>query len=229
MDTAFKKAFDELKAKVKELDKAEYIGDLLPCSCGNKPKIQRAINVEGKNMVSLRCPCGNRSGWRDNVRDAAVSWNAIQTNHNMCAGLQKQKEDENKMDTKALKDSGERREFDTGAVRDMAEGKGNPVYFPPMALLRLGQHYERGAKKYGGYNYLKGIPTQSFLDSAMRHLLKYLAGMDDEDHLAAAAFNILGAMEMETKSADLQNIPNRKSKDCFNYLDNTKEGRSHES
>ena len=116
-----------------------------------------------------------------------------------------------------IKDSGERRSFDTGAVRDMAAGKGDMVSLPNAAILRLSKHYEAGATKYGRWNYLKGLPVSSFMDSALRHLFKYLDGWDDEDHLAAAAFNVLGAMEMEAKHKELIDIPNREGKECFDY------------
>ena len=119
--------------------------------------------------------------------------------------------------TPTIKDSGERRAFDTGAVRDMAEGKGDMVSLPNAAILRLSKHYEAGATKYGRWNYLKGLPVSSFMDSALRHLFKYLDGWDDEDHLAAAAFNVLGAMEMEAKHKELIDIPNREGKECFDY------------
>lgn len=116
-----------------------------------------------------------------------------------------------------IKDSGERREFESGAVRDMAAGKGDMVSLPNAAILRLSKHYEAGATKYGRWNYLKGLPVSSFMDSALRHLFKYLDGWDDEDHLAAAAFNVLGAMEMEAKHKELIDIPNREGKECFDY------------
>ena len=119
-----------------------------------------------------------------------------------------------------IKDSGDRRKFNTGAVRDMAEGKGDMVSLPNEAILRLSRHYENGAKKYGRWNYTKGIPVSSFMDSALRHIFKYLDGQDDEDHLSAAAFNILGAMEMEAKHQELIDIPNRKDKKVFNYYEN---------
>jgi hypothetical protein len=108
-----------------------------------------------------------------------------------------------------IKDSGHRREFDTGAVRDMAEGKGRCDLLPACALLRLARHYEEGAKKYDDRNWEKGIPIHVMIDSGYRHLLKYLDGQTDEDHLAAAAWNILGAMWMEEKRPDLQDIPSR--------------------
>ena len=69
-----------------------------------------------------------------------------------------------------LKDSGERRQFETGAVRDMAEGKGDMFSLPAAAILRLSKHYERGAKKYSRLYYQKGIPFSSFMDSALRHI-----------------------------------------------------------
>lgn len=116
-----------------------------------------------------------------------------------------------------LKDSGERREFQTGAQRDMAYGKGDMVSLPNAAILRLSKHYEVGATKYGRWNYTKGIPTSSFLDSSLRHIFKYLDGWDDEDHLAAAAFNILGAMEMEEHHPDMCDLPTREGKNKFKY------------
>lgn len=116
-----------------------------------------------------------------------------------------------------IKDSGERREFSTGAVRDMAEGKGDMVSIPWEAILRLSKHYEAGAKKYKRWNYRMGIPVSSFIDSACRHLAKYQCGYDDEDHLAAAAFNILGAMLMENDLPGMQDLPARKGKNTFPY------------
>lgn len=109
-----------------------------------------------------------------------------------------------------LKDSGNRREFETGAVRDMQEGKGRCDLLPACALLRLAKHYEAGAMKYEARNWEKGIPISVMIDSAMRHLLKYMDGQTDEDHLAAVAWNILGAMWMEEKRPDLQDLPSRK-------------------
>ena len=116
-----------------------------------------------------------------------------------------------------IKESGERRSFETRAVRDMSEGKGDMVSIPWESILRLSKHYEAGAKKYKRWNFRQGIPVSSFIDSACRHLAKYQCGMDDEDHLAAAAFNILGAMLMENTMPEMQDLPLRKGKDVFEY------------
>lgn len=118
-----------------------------------------------------------------------------------------------------IKDSGERREFTSGAVRDMSEGKGDMASVPWESILRLSRHYENGAKKYARWNFRKGIPLSSFIDSACRHLAKYQCGCDDEDHLSAAAFNILGAMLMENTKPEMIDLPLREGKKTFGYFE----------
>lgn len=147
-------------------------------------------------------------------------------------------------------DSGNRREFGTGAVRDIQEGKGRCDLMPldavgtvlniyyadnadnadnedvgatlmrlshfrdtgntgylSMALgdfldvstytcwsdlfLEVAKHFEEGAKKYGENNWQKGIPTHCYIDSAVRHYLKWLRGDTDEPHDRAFCWNIL--------------------------------------
>ena len=117
-----------------------------------------------------------------------------------------------------IRDSGERTEFFTGAKRDMHECKGDMASIPWEAVLRLSKHYESGAKKYQRWYFRKVIPVSSFIDSVCIHLAKYQCGMDDEDHLAAAAFNVLGAMLMENTMPELQDLPLRKDKNTFNYI-----------
>lgn len=106
-----------------------------------------------------------------------------------------------------LKDSGNRRTFDTGAVRDIQEGKGRYDLMPFEAIRRLAVHCEKGALKYGERNCEKGIPVSSLLDSALRHLCKFAEGQTDEDHLTAAFWNIAMIMytEKEFPETDLLN------------------------
>lgn len=108
-----------------------------------------------------------------------------------------------------IKDSGERTEFGTGAVRDMHSGKGRMDLLPWEALIEVSKHCEEGALKYGERNCEKGIPIHSLIDSAFRHLAKYMIGMDDEPHLRAACWNCLFALYMEIKHPELQDIPAR--------------------
>ena len=113
-----------------------------------------------------------------------------------------------------IKDSGERREFETGAVRDMSAGKGRFDLLPPEAIFAYATHMENGCEKYGDRNWEKGIPLSSFLDSALRHLFKYLMGMKDEDHLVAAFWNIgnliatRARINAGTLPETLDNLPN---------------------
>lgn len=109
-----------------------------------------------------------------------------------------------------IKDSGERTEFSTGAVRDMHGGKGRFDLVPWEAIWELAKHCEAGAEKYGERNCEKGIPIHSLIDSAIRHLAKYLMGWNDEPHLRAALWNVAFAIYMEQKHPEMQDIPARK-------------------
>ena len=140
--------------------------------------------------------------------------------------------------TGRIKDSGDRTEFKSGAVRDMREGKGrcdlmplevvqrfvgddgiDPTlvcianfqtsgdtsdlynaltYFdeqhwdnPYTLCLEVAKHFEEGAKKYGENNWQKGIPVHCYIDSAIRHYLKWLRGDTDEPHDRAFVWNIM--------------------------------------
>lgn len=199
------KAKEEWNNNVADLG-GKKLEPLKPCRCGVMPHLE-AIKYRGSTHYRYECPnCGTTTldyATGAEAKDAWNSWVGKPTDVTDCA----------------IKDSGERREFETGAVRDMAEGKGLMVVMPAAAILRLSRHYEHGAKKYGKFNWQKGIPTSSFMDSALRHIMKYLDGWDDEDHLAAAAFNILGAMEMEAHKPAMQDIPAREGCVSFNYVE----------
>lgn len=143
-----------------------------------------------------------------------------------------------------IKDSGDRTQFESGAVRDMREGKGrfdlapldvmanlingrgfpekeegmvihniktflekNDTYYLylalehftdrcyerslPTMLLEVAKHFEEGAKKYGPDNWRKGIPVYCYIDSAIRHYLKWLRGDNDEPHDRAFVWNLM--------------------------------------
>lgn len=111
------------------------------------------------------------------------------------------------------KDSGQRQEFGTGSVRDLATGKGRYDLIPTMPLRRLAGLYERGAAKYGDRNWEKGQPLMRYVDSAMRHLNCLLAGEPEEDHATAVVWNMfafmftLDAIEAGRLPAALDNRP----------------------
>ena len=102
-----------------------------------------------------------------------------------------------------IKDSGDRTEFETGAKRDMHAGKGRMDLLPWYGIMEVSKHCEEGALKYGEHNVDKGIPLHSLLDSASRHLAKYMVGMDDEDHLRAACWNLLWALNQRVTHPEL--------------------------
>lgn len=104
-------------------------------------------------------------------------------------------------------DSGNRTKFDTGAVRDMHKDKGRMDLVPVTAIIELSKHCEEGALKYGERNVDKGIPQHSLIDSGLRHLFKYLRGDKDENHLRAAAWNIMWALEQEVNKPELNDLP----------------------
>lgn len=99
-------------------------------------------------------------------------------------------------------------EFETGAVRDSG-GKGRMDLLPWHALIRVSKHMEDALSHYPERNWEKGLPMHTMIDSAFRHLAKYVDGWTDEDHLCAATTNLLMAMWTEEKIPSSQDIPSR--------------------
>lgn len=120
-------------------------------------------------------------------------------------------------------------DYTTGAVRDTG-GKGRMDLLPMCALLRMSRHMENsitpdpetGVPHYPERNWEQGLPMHSMIDSALRHLVKYMDGQTDEDHLCAAATNLMMAMWTEEKKPEMQDIPARLKK-CVNTSGSTKE------
>jgi hypothetical protein len=98
------------------------------------------------------------------------------------------------MEDKKIKTSKKMQEFGTGAHRDTQENKPRFELIPTIALRRLALHYAKGADLYGEDNWKQGIPLKRLLGSALRHIMQSLDGMEDEDHEAAALWNICGFM-----------------------------------
>jgi hypothetical protein len=110
------------------------------------------------------------------------------------------------------KDSGKRESYDSGMVRDTQDDKPRfdlllPVGVPygDQFLTRVAGLLARGAEKYSERNWEKAegeAELTRFRASALRHLLQYLAGETDEDHMAAVVFNLMGAHLVEWKMRD---------------------------
>lgn len=146
-----------------------------------------------------------------------------------------------------IKDSGKRRSFATGAVRDIQDSKGRPSLMPlevafmlsndiiiyflgrfkedgdtkhllsalrhfakkaydksvETMLLEASIHFEEGAAKYGDNNWQKGIPVDCYMDSAIRHYLKYKRGDKDEPHDRAFVWNLMCCIwEVDCRDCD---------------------------
>jgi hypothetical protein len=107
-----------------------------------------------------------------------------------------------------VKDSGKRKEFAGGMVRDTSEGKTDFWRVPigPM-FKRWAELVTRAAVKYP--DIAPGVPNWTlaegeeelhrFKASAFRHFMQWLEGQTDEDHAAAVLFNINGAEYLKEK------------------------------
>lgn len=108
-----------------------------------------------------------------------------------------------------MNDSGSRISYgDDKAIREPTVGKGRFDLISPFAMERLAKWTELGSLKYAVRNWEKGMPYSRYLDSANRHLNNFLKGMEDEDHLAAAAWNIFAIMHHQSLGQDeLDDLP----------------------
>ena len=101
-----------------------------------------------------------------------------------------------------IKDSGERKEFESGMVRDIGEMKARflRVLAGPM-FRRWAEHLHKGQIKYpdvslgvANWTLAQGEEElQRFKESALDHMIDWVQGKEDEDHGAAVFFNINGA------------------------------------
>ncbi len=98
-------------------------------------------------------------------------------------------------------DVGPRQTYSTGSVRQSAVGKGRYDLLPASAVARIARLIERGASKYGDRNWEKGQPLSRYLDSALRHTFQLLDHQRDEDHAAAAAWNLLAFLHTAERIA----------------------------
>ena len=85
--------------------------------------------------------------------------------------------------------------FESGDVASLYSALGYfGVASPYSMILDVAIQFEEGAKKYGENNWKKGIPINCYINSAIRHYLKYKRGDTDERHDRAFIWNILCAI-----------------------------------
>lgn len=102
--------------------------------------------------------------------------------------------------------------FPTGAVRSTDADNVRFDLITPIGLRRLAETCAEGAKKYGDFNWQKGIPASEMLNHAIRHVYLWLEGDSEEDHLAHAAWNILGVCHFEEVLPEMIDVPTRSRK-----------------
>jgi hypothetical protein len=87
-----------------------------------------------------------------------------------------------------------RHEYDTGAVRSTDCDNVRYDLISPIGLRAVAATYAEGAEKFGAGNWENGMPVVDLLNHAIAHVYKFLSGNREEDHLAHAAWNLLGAI-----------------------------------
>ena len=155
-----------------------------------------------------------------------------------------------------IKDSGNRTDFENGAVREIREDNGRCDLLPlkqvamlfdndyivktalegiddyiysgkkdgiisalkafckfecrdsmPEMILMVSHHYKDALSKYPERNWEKGLPTHSFVDSGVRHLLKIARGDQDEPHNNAFIWNMFGILWNDEHHPELVDMP----------------------
>ena len=101
--------------------------------------------------------------------------------------------------------------FPSGAIRSGDADRERYDLITPIGLRRLALTYAEGAVKYGDRNWERGLPASVMLNHALRHLVLWTSGDETEDHLAHAAWNLLGLMHFEECRPDLMNMPPSRS------------------
>lgn len=77
----------------------------------------------------------------------------------------------------------------------------------PEMILTVSHHYKDALSKYPERNWEKGLPTHSFVDSGVRHLLKIARGDKDEPHNNAFVWNMLGILWNDEHHPELVDMP----------------------
>ncbi len=96
-----------------------------------------------------------------------------------------------------IQDGGARINYDHGAMREPSTGKGAYELISPFAWERIAIWYELGARKYADRNWEKGIPFGRLIQSAIRHMIRWMKGDRSEDHLAAVCWNVMAMIHFE--------------------------------
>lgn len=82
----------------------------------------------------------------------------------------------------------------------MGSDTGCTLYQVPKALLRVGVALDHGRKKYSDYNW-KDVEIKDHLSRVVVHIMGYLSGNREDDHLGHAACRALMGLELSLESS----------------------------
>jgi len=98
-------------------------------------------------------------------------------------------------------------ESGTGSTRSVMEERYDLV--APEGLRRLALRYALGAAKHGARNWERGQKASVVINHMLKHLMCYLAGNRDDDHLAAVAWGAFALMHFEAHRPEMLDTPKR--------------------
>lgn len=94
--------------------------------------------------------------------------------------------------------SPEQHVFTSGAVRSTDCDHLRFDLISPIAMKELAKTCDEGARKYGDFNWEKGIPANNLISHAIGHLYEFLSGDRSEPHLGHAMWNVMAAIHSVT-------------------------------
>ena len=163
---------------------------------------------EGCRHESWECSPGGISSWHScadgcDFTWANTSWFGQNKQIGLCAICKKGPVEY------TTKDSGKREDYPSGMRRDTQEGKArfdlllvDGIPYGDQFLTRVAELLERGATKYGERNWQLANSDEElsrFRASALRHIMQWASGEEDEDHAAAVVFNLMAYESIKIK------------------------------
>jgi len=111
----------------------------------------------------------------------------------------------------------EKRQFSTGAKRQVSRGKGMPVLVSPIVEDVLAKHCEGGVEAgYPPRNWESGLPLSETMNSIKRHTRQEQEGFIDENHAIAAIWNWM--VYIHTKELIRRGLLPKELDDMPNYV-----------
>ena len=82
------------------------------------------------------------------------------------------------------------KEFQSGAKRSKDADHARYDLIPMAAMEAMAKTLCVGARRYGEFNWQKGIPASDLMNHCLQHIYKWLDGDRSEDHIGHAMCNL---------------------------------------